>query len=163
MLSIGIKIRNQECLQNVKEEFLCLAWLFLICFLLQNRPYSLKIWKTWNWRKLVNNIETKIIKCTHFTESVRTLLTVKWQMYTSVFSPKNQFFMCKLDQIADASNCHVPLNETCLISQLFGKNKKNVAFVRLIWRHFYHWGLCMATLWTTQSTHELSHCDLRLR
>ena len=39
---------------------------FLIRFLLQNRPYFLK---KWNWRKLANNIETKIITCTHFTQS----------------------------------------------------------------------------------------------
>ena len=68
MFSIGIKLRNQACLQNVKDEFLFFFSLtfFLICFLLQNRPYFLK---KWNWRKLANNIETKIITCTHFTQS----------------------------------------------------------------------------------------------
>ena len=39
---------------------------FLIGFLLQNRPYFLK---KWNWGKVTNNIETKIITCTHFTQS----------------------------------------------------------------------------------------------
>ena len=39
---------------------------FPIRYLLQNRPYFLK---KWNWRKLANNIETKIITCTHFTQS----------------------------------------------------------------------------------------------
>ena len=56
-LSIGVKLRNQECLQSFKD-FCSLGWLFLICFLPQ-------IYK--NWNETEENIETKIITFTHFT------------------------------------------------------------------------------------------------
>ena len=67
MRSIGIKLRTMNVYKMLKTNvclFFSLSFFRSIFFF--KRPYFLK---KWNWRKLANNIETKIITCTHFTQS----------------------------------------------------------------------------------------------
>ena len=64
MVSIGIQLRNQECLKNVKD-FLFFSLTFF------RSAFSFK--KDHVLNKLVKNIKTQIIMCTHFTTLVINL------------------------------------------------------------------------------------------
>ena len=72
MLSMGVKLRNQECLQNV-EDLLYFYLTFLSLFSFKTTIFSEEM----NRRKLVKNIETKIITFTHFTIRIFISLSFK--------------------------------------------------------------------------------------
>ena len=75
MLSIIIKLRNQECLQNVIDFFVFLSLTFFDPFTPSKQIIFLKKWK---WRKFVKNSETKIIMYTHFRQRSKHRLRMRW-------------------------------------------------------------------------------------